>query len=120
MSIGAENNDMQRLASLMHASKEAYQLYLSNGRTFRHAKALRKHNQKILDLIEGADFDAGPDLTSALLELADHLQDWAGCWDRESNARSPDDGDEFVFTGYKTYPKHIDLLLQAHLASTDT
>ena len=120
MSIGAENNNVQRLMSLMRASKEEYQLYLSNGRTFRHAKALRQNNQKILDLVNGADFDADSDLTSALLELADHLQDWSRCWDRESEARSPDDDDEFVFTGYKTYPKHLDPLLQAHVTSTDT
>ncbi|NVO54636.1 hypothetical protein HW561_02385 [Rhodobacteraceae bacterium B1Z28] len=95
-------------------SKREYEQYLANGRVFRHARHLRDNNQKILNLITSDDFDLGPDLTSAIGDLTEHLQDWARCWDKENDLRTPKDDDVFVFTGYKTYPKHLDALLQAH------
>lgn len=105
------DTDIRTLLRLMRSSKREYELYLSNGRTFLHARKLRENNQAILDLIAAEGFGPDDTLGAGLQDLKEHLEDWAQCWDREQATLGPKDDDPFVFTGYKTYPKHLDALL---------
>ncbi|WP_120635926.1 hypothetical protein [Ruegeria sp. EL01] len=110
------DTDIQTLLRLMRSSKQEYEQYLSNGRAFLHARKLRENNQAILDLIAAEGFGSDDTLAAGLQDLKEHLEDWARCWDREQTTQAPKDGDPFVFTGYKTYPKHLDTLLTRYQA----
>ncbi|MES0861799.1 hypothetical protein ABLN87_05530 [Ruegeria sp. SCPT10] len=106
-----QQDAIAQVMSLMSASRAEYERYLAQGKTFGPARALRATNQQVLDFIEGTPFKAAPELMSALEDLQEHLRDWARIWDQEAKLRAPADEDEFIFTGYKTYPRHLDALL---------
>jgi hypothetical protein len=105
----------REVLSLLDSSKKIYKNYLSCGRKFLYAKELRSINEQILNLINNQKVQRDKVLESALQNLKKHLEEWIYIWDKEKNTRSLNDSNEFIFCGYKTYPKYLDQLLISYL-----
>ncbi len=84
---------------------------MSNGKVFIYAIELRKINEKILVLIKEINFQDNKELEASSIELIEHLDEWISVWDMEKNIRTPGNDDEFIFNGYKKYPKNFENLL---------
>ena len=103
------------MLSLLDSSKKIYKNYLSSGHKFLYAKELRSINEQVLNLINNQKVQRDKVLESALQNLKKHLEEWIYIWDKEKNTRSLNDSNEFIFCGYKTYPKYLDQLLISYL-----
>ena len=101
----------KELLELLINSKKTYDNYIINGKTFLYAKKLRLANQEILNLIRKLDFEKDNELKKPSIDLKKHIEDWVIIWDKEKLIRNPKDNDVFIFTGYKKYPKDLELLL---------
>ena len=101
----------KELLKLLRSSKTAHDNYIINGKNFKYAKNLRLLNEQILELIKKFNFEKDDELNKPSIELKKHIENWAIIWDREQSIRNPKDNDVFIFTGYKKYPKDLELLL---------
>ena len=95
----------------MDSSKKVYNQYNHNGKTFLYSKKLRVVNKQILNLITSDNLVKNKKLKKPFLDLKKHLEEWINSWDKEKDIRTPKDNDTFIFTGYKKYPKDLELLL---------
>ena len=111
---------MKTLLLLLDEVKNIHENYISNGKIFLHTIELRDINEKILVLIKEAKLQGDKELKDSSLDLIEHLEQWISIWDRERGIRRPDDNDEFIFNGYKKYPKKIENLLIRHLIQTNS
>tara|TARA_B110000114_G_scaffold82982_1_gene87763 strand:+ start:180 stop:515 length:336 start_codon:yes stop_codon:yes gene_type:complete len=101
----------KELLELLRNSKKTYDNYIINGKTFLYAKKIKLVNQKVLNLIKKLNFEKDNELKKPSIDLKKHIEDWVIIWDREKLIRNPKDNDVFIFTGYKKYPKDLELLL---------
>ena len=101
----------KELLELLRNSKKTYDNYIMSGKTFLYAKKLRLVNQEILNLIKKLNFKKDNELKNPSIDLKKHIEDWVIIWDREKLIRNPEDNDVFIFTGYRKYPKDLELLL---------
>ena len=101
----------KELLELLINSKKTYDNYIINGKTFLYAKKLRLVNQEILNFFKKNNFEKDNELKKPAIDLKKHIEDWVIIWDREKLIRNPKDNDVFIFTGYKKYPKDLELLL---------
>ena len=101
----------KELLKLLRNSKKTYDNYIVNGKTFLYAKKLRLVNQEILNLIKKLNFETDNELKKSSIDLKKHIEDWVTIWDKEKLIRNPEDNDVFIFTGYRKYPKDLELLL---------
>ncbi len=101
----------KELLQLLNNSKQVYDQYIASKKIFLHTKKLRQINKKILDIINSSNFEKEQKLEKPILDLRKHLEEWIVIWDRQQIAKSPSDEDLFVFSGYKKYPKGLELLL---------
>tara|TARA_B100000787_G_scaffold77854_1_gene57207 strand:- start:66 stop:434 length:369 start_codon:yes stop_codon:yes gene_type:complete len=102
---------IQKLISHLEQVKKIHKQYMSNGKVFIYAIELRKINEKILVLIKEINFQDNKELEASSIELIEHLDEWISVWDMEKNIRTPGNDDEFIFNGYKKYPKNFENLL---------
>ena len=101
----------KELLELLINSKKTYDNYIINGKTFLYAKKLRLVNQEILNLIRKLDFEKDNELKKPAIDLKKHIEDWVIIWDGKKLISNPEDNDVFIFTGYRKYPKDLELLL---------
>ena len=101
----------KELLKLLRNSKKTYDNYIVNGKTFLYAKKLRLVNQEILNLIKEYNFEKDNELKKTVIDLKKHIENWVIIFDREKLIRNPKDSDVFIFTGYRKYPKDLELLL---------
>ena len=101
----------KELLKLLRNSKKTYDNYIVNGKIFLYAKKLRLVNQEILNFFKKNNFEKDNELKKPAIELKKHIEDWVIIWDREKLIRNPKDNDVFIFTGYRKYPKNLELLL---------
>ena len=101
----------KELLELLKNSKKTYDNYIINGKTFLYAKKIKFVNQKVLNLIKKLNFEKDNELKKPSIDLKKHIEDWVIIWDKEKLIRNPKDNDVFIFTGYKKYPKDLELLL---------
>jgi hypothetical protein len=112
---------MKTLLLLLSEVKKIHENYMSNGKIFLHTIELRDINEKILVLIKEINLQGGDkELKDSSLDLIEHLEQWISIWDREKDIRRPNDNDEFIFNGYKKYPKKIENLLIRHSKTLNT
>jgi hypothetical protein len=97
--------------NLFNQSRKAYTEYHSNNGQYLYAKKLRVINEEICMHAEKLETVKEEDLKKAILELKEHLEQWMFLWDKTNNKKHWKNKEEFVFTGYKTYPKRLDALL---------
>jgi hypothetical protein len=105
---------IQRLLSHLNQVKKIHEKYMSNGKIFIHTIELRKINGKILVLIKEINLQGNEELKSSTLDMIEHLDEWIYIWEKEKNIRTPSNDDEFIFNGYKKYPKKFENLLIQH------
>ena len=105
---------IQKLLSYLDQVRKIHEKYMSNGKIFIHTIELRKINDKILVLIKEINLQDNEELKSSSLDLIEHLDEWISVWDMEKNIRTPGNDDEFIFNGYKKYPKNFENLLIQH------
>ena len=101
----------KELLKLLRNSKKTYDNYIVNGKIFLYAKKLRLVNQEILNFFKKNNFEKDNELKKPAIDLKKHIEDWVIIWDREKLIRNPKDNDVFIFTGYRKYPKNLELLL---------
>ena len=101
----------KELLKLLRNSKKTYDNYIVNGKIFLYAKKLRLVNQEILNFFKKNNFEKDNELKKPAIDLKKHIEDWVIIWDREKLIRNPKDNDVFIFTGYRKYPKDLELLL---------
>ena len=101
--------NLKKLNNLLSKSKEAHQVYCINSKSFKHAKNIKNVNTEIMFLLDNSAYPT--DMSYLLSELKIHLIEWLSFWKAKEEKYSPKDGDEFIFTGYKTYPKKLDKIL---------
>ena len=87
---------------------------MSNGKIFKYTIKLRNINEKILVLIKEISLEEDEELKNSSLDLIKHLDGWISIWEKERNIRTPSNDDEFIFNGYKKYPKNFENLLIQH------
>lgn len=104
----------KKLLHLIDQSRDAHKEYHANQGAYFYAKKLRAINEEVLILIKKKEITKDPSLKKFILELKEHLEHWMLLWDKTSNKKFFDDKEEFIFEGYKTYPKKIDALLIRH------
>ena len=97
-----------------HVNETAVCSLSSNGKIFIYTIKLRNINDKILVLIKEINLKGNEELKSSSLDLIEHLDEWISIWDKEKNIRTPSNDDEFIFNGYKKYPKNFENLLIQH------
>ena len=105
---------IQRLLTHLDQVKKIHEKYISNGKIFIHTIELRNINEKILVLIKEINRQSNEELISSSKDLIEHLDEWICLWDKERNIRTPSNNDEFIFNGYKKYPKNFENLLKKH------
>jgi hypothetical protein len=105
---------IQKLLSHLDQVKKIHEKYMSNGKIFIYTIELRNMNDKILVLIKEINLQGNEELKSSSLDLIEHLDEWISIWDKEKNIRTPSNNDEFIFNGYKKYPKNFENLLIQH------
>ena len=105
---------IQKLLSYLDQAKKIHEKYMSNGRIFIFTIELRNINNKILVLIKEIKLEDNEEIKSNRLDLIKHLEEWISIWDKEKNIRNPNNDDEFIFNGYKKYPKNFENLLIQH------
>ena len=101
----------KELLQLLNDSKKAYDQYMISKKIFLHSKKLRQINKQILNLIKNSNFKKDKKLAKSILDLKKHLEEWINVWDKQKIEKRPNNKDLFVFTGYKKYPKGLELLL---------
>ena len=105
---------IQKLLSHLDQVKKIHKKYMSNGKIFIHTIELRKINDKILLLTKEINLQDNEELKNSSLDLIKHLDGWISIWEKERNIRTPSNDDEFIFNGYKKYPKNFENLLIQH------
>ena len=108
-------NTLKGLTDLLNRSRNAYLKYHSNNSRYKYAKKLRIINNEIFMHIEKMEVREDSELTEAIIELIEHLEQWFLLWDEKSKSKNFLDKEKFVFTGYKSYPKKLDELLISRL-----
>jgi hypothetical protein len=109
-----ERIKIQKLLFYLDKVKKIHEKYMSNGKVFIDTIELRKINEKILVLIKEINLQDNKELKSSSLDLIEHLVEWISIWDKEKNIRTPSNDNEFIFNGYKKYPKNFENLLIQH------
>ena len=109
-----ERIKIQKLLFYLDKVKKIHEKYMSNGKVFIDTIELRKINEKILVLIKEINPQDNKELKSSSLDLIEHLVEWISIWDKEKNIRTPSNDNEFIFNGYKKYPKNFENLLIQH------
>jgi len=109
-----ERIKIQKLLFYLDKVKKIHEKYMSNGKVFIDTIELRKINEKILVLVKEINLQDNKELKSSSLDLIEHLVKWISIWDKEKNIRTPSNDDEFIFNGYKKYPKNFENLLIQH------
>ena len=110
---------IQKLLSHLDQVKKIHEKYISNRKIFIYTVELRNVNEKILVLIKEINLQDNKELKSSSLDLIEHLVEWISIWDKEKNIRTPSNDDEFIFNGYKKYPKNFENLLIQHSIKLD-
>lgn len=104
---------LPQIIDLLKASRSAYEIYLADGKTFRYAMELKKHNSRIMELLAACL----PSLSSELKEdanaLLTHYHAWTSKWEALAAAIRPQANDVFVFENEVTFPREAARRLQA-------
>lgn len=99
----------EELITSLHDSIEdsgiAYRNYINGGKTFRFAQELKKHNDKITQLINENNQLLSPSLKKDAAELLHHYNVWTEKWIQLATAMNPAPDDVFVFANEVTFPK---------------
>jgi len=115
LNIKSKRIKIQKILSYLNQVKKIHEKYMSNGKKFIHTIELRDINEKILILINEINLWGDEGLENSCLDLIEHLHEWISIWDKEKKIRRPRHDDEFIFYGYKKYPKNLESLLVSHL-----
>lgn len=89
----------------LQQSEEVYKKYLSDGKSYLHAKNLKVHNLKIKDLLLINSSLLSENLHNDSLLLIAHYNSWLEKWNELEQKLKPQLSDEFVFANSHTFPK---------------
>lgn len=101
--------------NLLLRGRQSYQSYLKNGRSFLYAKILKNNNEALHSYLLKYMHLFPQDLSSASLDLINHIDVWSVLWEQLALETKPSLEDEFVFENSVNYPKHFDLLIEEYL-----
>lgn len=95
---------LEKVYIKLMAAKQAYQNYLDEEKTFLHASALKKINDKLLALLNSPVKELSPELTESIKLLKEHLIVWSEKWEAHRAVHQPEWNDTFVFQNSHTFP----------------
>ena len=105
----------RKIFLLLNEAQFEYQKYILNGKKFTHAKKLKEINKKILIISKDFKIEGNKELKKSFLDLLEHLNEWSLKWEIENTIQMPSNDDEFIFDGYKKFPRKISSLLDIYL-----
>ena len=96
---------VRHLAFHLRRAGLAYENYLSNNHSFLYAKAIKRANDSVMQLIihHGASLPIA--LQHDALEILAHLEVWRDLWIQAADQTSPALSDKFVFDNKHTFPR---------------
>lgn len=96
---------LEQLLSYFDQSLRAYRSYLEGGKIFSGACALRKWNEKALQVLQLAEKEWPENFHPDILSLKEHYTVWMAKWDELAAAQQPGPDDLFVFPNTVTFPR---------------
>jgi hypothetical protein len=96
---------LKQLFFFLKQSEYCYQQYLSNGKKFIYAIAIRNVNSQLKDLIISNGYLLDQSLQNDLISLAFHLDIWIVKWDAHQKELNPRFDQLFVFENEVNFPK---------------
>jgi hypothetical protein len=104
-----ENFKLQKLLAEvvknLKESEKTYKEYISNGKTFRYAKELKKYNNLIIELLSEDKNLLPLVLQQDAEKLLHHYNTWMKKWIELEELMNPDNEDLFAFPNEVTFPR---------------
>jgi hypothetical protein len=94
------------------SARAAYQAYLGEGRTFFHARRLKRINLSTRALLAEKGDMLPESLQPCAAALIEHYDVWLTLWDELADRTRPAPGDRFVFENKATYPREAEQRLE--------
>ena len=108
---------LDQLHAELGVSLVAYKRYLTEGKLFLEAQALKKSNDSIRNLLLKRRFLLPSDQIQNADALLYHLDIWATLWKKREIQLKPKPEDLFVFENQDTFPKNAVDSLQRYYES---
>ena len=105
----------RKILLLLSKAEIEYKKYIFNGQKFTYTKNLKDINKKILIISKDFKIEGNRELKKTFIDLLEHLYEWSLKWDIEKNIQMPSEDEEFIFDGYKKFPREISSLLDKYL-----
>lgn len=96
---------LQSVVQHWQQSTNAYADYLENGKTFRYAQELKKHNTAVANLLTTNKSVIPVDLQSDVEAIIEHYTIWTAKWNEHAGRLNPGPDDEFVFENEHRFPR---------------
>lgn len=98
-------NLQKKISKHVASGTRLYHLYLSNGKSYYYAKALKRNNDILLTALNGIDLSRECVLNNCIQALIYHLRNWAQKWENLEQTKAFSDSEPFVFSNYVRFPK---------------
>jgi hypothetical protein len=94
------------------SARAAYQAYLQEGRSFLHARSLRRINLEARALLKEKAFLLPEEFQPCATALIGHYDIWLTLWEAHAERTKPAPEDPFVFENHATYPREAEEALE--------